>query len=43
MPLFEEKVRTRMEPKRPGEDDYSFYDSAARPEYDVYVGFSMAG
>jgi hypothetical protein len=36
MPLFEDKVRTRMEPKRPGEDDYSFYDSAARPEYDVY-------
>ncbi len=25
-----------MDPKRPGEDDYSFYDSAARPEYDVY-------
>ncbi len=36
--LFEDKVRTRMEPKRPGEDDYSFYNSAARPEYDVYRG-----
>jgi hypothetical protein len=36
MALFDEKARTRTEPKRPGEDDYSFYDSAARPEYDVY-------
>src|SRR5260370_555341 len=36
MALFEDKVRTRKEPKAPGEDDYSFYDSAARPEYDVY-------
>lgn len=36
MPLFEDKVRTRMEPKAPGEDDYSFYNSAARPEYDTY-------
>ncbi len=35
-PLFEDKARTRMEPKFPGEDDYSFYDSAARPEYDIY-------
>jgi hypothetical protein len=34
--LFEEKERTRTEPKRPGEDDYSFYDSSARPEYRVY-------
>jgi hypothetical protein len=24
--------------QRPGEDDYSFYDSAARPEHDVYRG-----
>jgi hypothetical protein len=36
--LFEDKVRTRLEPKRHGEDDYSFYDSSARPEYDVYRG-----
>jgi hypothetical protein len=34
--LFEDKARTRMDPKAPGEDDYSFYDSSARPEYDVY-------
>jgi hypothetical protein len=34
--LFEDKARTRFEPKAPGEDDYSFYDSAARPEYDIY-------
>jgi hypothetical protein len=27
-----------MDPKQPGEDDYSFYDSAARPEYDFYRG-----
>lgn len=26
MKLFEDKERTRMEPKRQGEDDYSFYD-----------------
>jgi hypothetical protein len=38
MMIFEDKVRTRTEPKRPGEDDYSFYDSTARPEYDVYRG-----
>jgi hypothetical protein len=36
MLLFEDKVRTRMEPKAPGEDDYSFYDSTARPAYDLY-------
>lgn len=34
--LFEDKERTRMEPKAQGEDDYSFYDSAAQPPYDVY-------
>jgi hypothetical protein len=34
--LFEKKERTRIEPKREGEDDYSFYDSSARPEYDIY-------
>jgi hypothetical protein len=37
MVVFEDKVRTRMEPKRPGEDDYSFYDSVARAEYDVFA------
>lgn len=36
MKLFEDKERTRMEPKRPGEDDYSFYDSCALPGYDDY-------
>jgi hypothetical protein len=36
MKLFEDKERTRMEPKAPGEDDYSFYDSCARPGYDDY-------
>jgi hypothetical protein len=36
MKLFEDKQRTRMEPKRPGEDDYSFYDSCALPGYDDY-------
>jgi hypothetical protein len=33
---FEDKEHTRMEPKTPGEDDYSFYDSRARPGYDDY-------
>jgi hypothetical protein len=36
MKLFDDKVRTRMEPKAPGEDDYSFYDSCASPGYDDY-------
>jgi hypothetical protein len=36
MELFEDKERTRMEPKAPGEDDYSFYDSCALPGYDDY-------
>jgi hypothetical protein len=36
MKLFEDKERTRMEPKAPGEDDYTFYDSGARPGYDDY-------
>jgi hypothetical protein len=34
--LFEKKERTRIEPKRQGEDDYTFYDSSARPEFQVY-------
>jgi hypothetical protein len=38
MALFDDKIRTRMEPKAAGEDDYSFYDSTARPEYDIYRG-----
>jgi hypothetical protein len=42
MVIFEDKVRTRTEPKRPGEDEYSFYDSVARPEYDVYRGLVNA-
>jgi hypothetical protein len=33
MKLFEDKERTRLEPKAPGEDDYAFYDSCARPGY----------
>ena len=36
MKLFEDKERTRQEPKKPGEDDYSFYDSCALPGYDAY-------
>jgi hypothetical protein len=36
MRLFENKKRTRVEPKAPGEDDYSFYDSSAWPECEVY-------
>ena len=36
MKLFEDKERTRMEPKAPGEDDYTIYDSCARPGYDDY-------
>ena len=36
MKLFEDKDRARMEPKAPGEDDFTFYDSCARPGYDDY-------
>ena len=36
MKLFDDRERTRMEPKRPSEDDYSFYNSCARPGYDDY-------
>lgn len=34
--LFEDKKRTRTAPKKPGEGDYAFYDSSARPEFQVY-------
>jgi hypothetical protein len=34
--LFEAKQRTRKKPKKPGEGDFAFYDSSARPEYDLY-------
>jgi len=34
--LFDTKERTRTAPKRPGEDDFSFYDSSARPEFQIY-------
>jgi hypothetical protein len=36
MPLFEDKQRTRTEPKKAGESDFAFYDSSARPEFDTY-------
>ena len=34
--LFEAKQRTRTAPKKPGEGEFAFYDSSARPEYDLY-------
>lgn len=34
--IFDEKARTRIDPKRPGEDEFAFYDSAAGPAYDTY-------
>ncbi|RWC37467.1 MAG: hypothetical protein EOS28_32575, partial [Mesorhizobium sp.] len=34
--LFESKERIRTAPKKPGEDDFSFYDSSGRPEFEVY-------
>jgi molybdate-binding protein len=34
--LFEAKQRTRTAPKKPGEGEFAFYDSSARPEYDFY-------
>ena len=34
--LFKDKLRTRIEPKNPGENEFAFYDSTARPEFDVY-------
>jgi hypothetical protein len=35
MILFESKERTRTAPKKPGEGDFEFYDSSARPEFQV--------
>jgi hypothetical protein len=34
--LFEQKERTRKEPKQQGENDFDFYDSAAGADYDQY-------
>src|SRR5258705_5665699 len=34
--LFDKKKRTRTAPKKPGENEYHFYDSTARPEFQVY-------
>lgn len=34
--IFDDKTRTRTEPKKPGEDEFAFYDSAAGPAYDTY-------
>jgi len=34
--IFEEKERTRTDPKNPGEDEFAFYDSIAGAAYDVY-------
>lgn len=36
MKLFEDKERTRHEPKKNGETDFGFYDSCARPEMETY-------
>lgn len=34
--LFDAKERTRVAPKRPGENEYAFYDAANWPELEVY-------
>jgi hypothetical protein len=34
--IFEEKERTRTEPKRSGEGEFAFYDAIAGAAYDVY-------
>jgi hypothetical protein len=34
--IFEEKERTRTDPKKPGEDEFAFYDSIAGAAYDIY-------
>lgn len=36
MTLFEDKERTRQEPKKQGETDFAFYDSCAWPEIEIY-------
>jgi hypothetical protein len=33
---FEQKERTRKEPKQEGENDFNFYGSAAGADYDQY-------
>jgi hypothetical protein len=34
--IFEEKERARTDPKKPGEDEFVFYDTIAGAAYDVY-------
>src|SRR5262245_21347026 len=34
--IFEKKDRTRTAPMKPGEGQFAFYNSSARPEYDTY-------
>lgn len=34
--IFEKKERSRTTPMKPGEGNFPFYDSSARPEYDTY-------
>ncbi len=34
--LFDQKERTRVEPKQPGENYFQFYDTAAGADYDTY-------
>jgi hypothetical protein len=34
--ICENKERTRAEPKQPGEDEFTFYDSAGGEAYDTY-------
>jgi hypothetical protein len=34
--IFEEKERTRTDAKKPGEDEFAFYDSIAGAAYDTY-------
>jgi hypothetical protein len=36
MSLFEDKQRTRQEPKKQGETDFAFYDSCTWPEIETY-------
>ena len=33
--IFEEKQRTRTEPKKPGEDEFAFYDFITGAAYDL--------
>jgi hypothetical protein len=37
--LFDQKERTRVEPKQPGENDFQFYDTAAGVDYGTYREF----